>query len=43
MEMSDLKAYGAAIENISVINGIGFAYIPFDCNDGLIAMISVFI
>lgn len=43
MEMSDLKAYGAAIENISVINGIGFAYIPFDCNDGLIAMISDFI
>lgn len=43
MEMSDLKAYGAAIENISVINEIGFAHIPFDCNDGLIAMISDFI
>lgn len=43
MEMSDLKAYGAAIENISVINGIGFAHIPFDCNDALIAMISDFI
>lgn len=43
MEMSDLKAYGAAIENISVINGIGFAHIPFECNDALIAMISDFI
>lgn len=42
MEMSDLKAYGAAIENISVINGIAFAHIPFDCNDALIAMISDF-
>jgi nanoRNase/pAp phosphatase (c-di-AMP/oligoRNAs hydrolase) len=43
MEMSDLKAYGAAIEDVSVVNGIGFARIPFDCNDGLIAMISEFI
>lgn len=43
MEMSDLKAYGAAIENINVINRIGFVHIPFNCNDGLIAMISDFI
>lgn len=43
MEMADLKAYGAAIENVCVIDGIGFAHIPFGCNDALIAMISDFI
>ena len=43
MEMSDLKAYGAAIENIFVVDGVGFAHIPFSCNDALIAMISDFI
>ncbi|MBQ3545419.1 MAG: DHH family phosphoesterase [Lachnospiraceae bacterium] len=43
MEMSDLKAYGAAIENVCVIDGVGFAHIPFGCNDALIAMISDFI
>lgn len=43
MEMADLKAYGAAIENIKVLDKIGFAHIPFDCNDGLIAMISDFV
>lgn len=43
MEMSDLKAYGAAIESVKVIKRIGFVHIPFDCNDGLIAMISDFI
>lgn len=43
MEMSDLKAYGAAIENIEVTRQIGFVHIPFSCNDALIAMISDFI
>lgn len=43
MEMDDLKAYGAAIENIKVVESIGFAHIPFECNDALIAMISDFI
>lgn len=43
MEMSDLKAYGAAIENICVENEVGFAHIPFSCNDALIAMVSDFI
>lgn len=42
MEMSDLKAYGAAIENIHVLDSIGFAHIPFNCNDALIGMISDF-
>ena len=43
MELDDLKAYGAAIENIHVYDNFGFVYIPFDCNDALIAMISDFI
>lgn len=43
MEFSDLKAYGTAIENIQVYGRIGFAYIPFNCPDGLIAMICDFI
>lgn len=43
MEFSDLKAYGAAIDNIHVIDGVGFAVISFDCPDALIAIISDFI
>lgn len=43
IEFSDLKAYGAAINNISLHKNIGFATIPFDCPDGLIAIISDFI
>lgn len=43
MEFKDLKAYGAAIESIKVYDKTGFAYIPFDCPDALIAMISDFI
>ncbi|MBE5925781.1 MAG: DHH family phosphoesterase [Lachnospiraceae bacterium] len=43
MELDDLKAYGAAIENIRVYDNFGFVYIPFDCNDALVAMISDFI
>lgn len=43
MEFKDLKAYAAAIKNIELNGKIGFAYIPFDCADALIAMISDFI
>lgn len=43
MEFADLKAYGSAIENIQVFENVGYAYIPFSCSDGLIAMISDFI
>lgn len=43
MELDDLKAYAAAIENIHVYDGVGFATIPFDCPDALIAIISDFI
>lgn len=43
MEFSDLKAYGAAIDNIHIYGEVGFACIPFDCPDALIAIISDFI
>jgi len=43
MEMSDLKAYGAAIDSIQLRGEVGFAKIPFDCPDALIAIISDFI
>ncbi|MDO5346589.1 MAG: DHHA1 domain-containing protein [Lachnospiraceae bacterium] len=43
IELADLRAYGAAIENIQIYGYTGIAYIPFDCEDALIAMISDFI
>lgn len=43
LTMEDLKAYGTAIENIHVQDRLGFANIPFNCPDTLIAKISDFI
>lgn len=43
MEFSDLKAYGAAIESIQLYDKAGFSFIPFSCQDALIAIISDFI
>lgn len=43
MELSDLKAYAAAIDNIRIDNICGFAMIPFSCPDALIGIISDFI
>lgn len=43
MEFSDLKAYGAAIENIKIFDKMGFACIPFACKDALIAITCDFI
>ena len=43
MEFTDLKAYGMAIQNIKIYDNVGYAYIPFNCPDALIAMISDFI
>lgn len=43
LELSDLRAYGAAIQNIVVYGVIGFVHIPFDCPDGLVAMVSDFV
>ena len=43
MEIADLQAYGAAIKSIKIHDRVGFAYIPFNCPDALIATISDFI
>lgn len=43
MEFDDLRAYGAAIQNIQLFDRTGFAYIPFNCAQALIAIISDFI
>ncbi len=43
MELSDLNAYAAAIESIRIFDDVGFASIPFDCPDAMIAIISDFI
>ena len=43
MEFKDLRAYAAAIDNIKIYDRTGFACIPFDCPDALIAIISDFI
>ena len=43
MEFNDLKAYGAAIENIELYDNIGFSCIPFSWPDALIAILSDFI
>lgn len=42
MEFGDLRAYGAAIENIKIYGAVGFASIPFSCPDALIGIISDF-
>ncbi len=43
MELNDLQAYGEAIRNIKVYGKVGFAYIDFECQDPLIAMVSDFV
>lgn len=43
MEFDDLRAYGAAIQNIKIYDRTGFAFIPFNCTQALIAIISDFI
>ncbi len=43
IEFHDLKAYGAAIENIEVFDYVGFTYMPFECPNSLVAIISDFI
>ena len=43
MEFNDLKAYGAAIEHISLHDFTGFSAIPFPCSDAMVAILSDFI
>lgn len=43
LELTDLKAIGSAIRNIDVEGSVGFAAIPFECPDALIALVADFI
>ncbi len=43
MEITDLKAYGAAIENIELYDKVGISCVPFSCPDALVAILSDFI
>lgn len=43
IEFQDLRAYGAAIENVRVYGCYGFSRIPFPCPDAMIAILSDFI
>lgn len=43
MEFKDLTAYEASIDSVKVYDDIGIAFIPFACQEGLIAMISDFL
>lgn len=43
LEFHDLKAYGAAIENIEIYGKTGFSFVPFPCPDAMIAILSDFI
>ena len=43
MELPDLSAYGAALENIELYHTVGFSWIPFSCPDAMIAILSDFI
>lgn len=42
IEFHDLKAYGAAIENIQLYGKVGISGIPFSCPDALIATLADF-
>lgn len=43
IEFNDLKAYGAAINNIVIYGKVGFSYVDFSCSDALVAILSDFI
>lgn len=43
IEYIDLKAYGAAIENIELYGNVGFSFVPFECNNALVATLSDFV
>lgn len=43
MVFNDLRAYGAAIDNIKIYGPVGFSKIPYACPDAMIAILSDFI
>ena len=42
LELEDMKALGEAIKNIRVVMDIGVTYVPFDCPNELVAILSDF-
>lgn len=43
IEYSDLKSYGAAINNIQIFDYLGVSYIPFACPDTMVSIVADFI
>ncbi len=43
IEYSDLKSYGAAINNIQIFDYLGISYIPFACPDTMVSIVADFI
>lgn len=43
IEFQDLQAYASAIENIDVFDFVGFTYMPFECPNSLVGIISDFV
>ena len=43
LQITDLNAYRAAIENIELYGSVGFSWIPFSCPDAIVAILSDFI
>ena len=43
IQFGDLKAYGAAIENIQVFSYLGVSFIPFPCPDAMVSIVADFI
>ena len=43
IDFSDLRSYGAAINNIQVFDYLGISYIPFSCSDTMVSIVADFI
>ncbi len=43
IEFTDLKSYGAAINNIQIFDYLGISYIPFACPDTMVSIVADFI
>ena len=43
IEFEDLKAYGAAINNVLVFDYLGVSYIPFSCPDTMVSLVADFL
>ncbi len=43
IEFTDLKSFGAAINNIQIFDYLGISYIPFACTDAMVSIVADFI